>query len=159
MDTIAYGRSLSSRVAQNTSPLINQMILDGMRKSLLFYAEHPEGIEDRIGRLKGEPDIEQTLEANASILGLFGLFMALVVRSRLFILLPIAALAFLLQHSLRGWSAPDMLLRRLGFRTKEEIQLELYGLRMLRGDFNTIPAINDMAVRDRVEWVIDVLSA
>jgi hypothetical protein len=158
MENIVYGRSLGSRVAQNTSPAINQMILTQTEKSLLFYAEHSDQIDERIDGLKREPDIEQTLEANASILGLFGMFMALIVRSRLFILLPIVAFALLLQHSLRGWSAPDMLLRRLGFRTKEEIQLELYGLRMLKGDFNTIPAINDMAVKDRVEWVMDVLS-
>lgn len=47
-------------------------------------------IEDRIWTLEAQErwDIEQTLEANASILGLFGLFMALVVRSRLFIPAP-----------------------------------------------------------------------
>jgi hypothetical protein len=74
-------------------------------------------------------------------------------------MLPIVAMAFLIQNALRGWSPPDMLLRRLGFRTKEEIQLELYGLRMLKGDFNAVPAMNEMPVRDRVEWVIDLLSS
>jgi hypothetical protein len=159
MENITYGRSLNSRIAQNTSPAINQMIMDNTEKSLLFYAEHPDQIDERINRLKNESDVSQALVANSSLLGMFGMFMALIVRVRLLILLPIAAMVFLIQNAVRGWSPPDMLLRRLGFRTKEEIQLELYGLRMLKGDFNTITAMEDMSVKDRVEWVIDLLSS
>jgi hypothetical protein len=159
MEHIAYGRSLNSRIAQNTSPVINQMIMDHTEKSLLFYAEHPDQIDDRINRLKNESDVSRALVANASLMGMFGMFMALIVRVRLLILLPIAAMVFLVQNAIRGWSPPDMILRRLGFRTKEEIQLELYGLRMLKGDFSAITAMNEMPVKDRVEWVIDLLSA
>lgn len=159
MEHITYGRSLSSRVSRNTSPDINRMIMDHTEKSLLFYAEHPDQIDDRINALKSESDVSQTLVANASLLGMFGLFMALVVRARLLILLPIVAMLFLIQNSIRGWSPPDMLLRRMGFRTKEEIQLELYGLRMLKGDFSTVTAMNDLPLKDRVEWVIDLLSS
>jgi hypothetical protein len=103
--------------------------------------------------------VSQALEANASLLGMFGMFMAVVVRARIFILFTIAALIVLVQSSLNGWSPPAMLLRRLGLRTREEIQMELYGLRMLNGDFNAVPAMDDMPVKDRVEWVIDLLSS
>jgi hypothetical protein len=159
MEHIAYGRSLNSRIAQNTNPLINQMIMDHTEKSLLFYAEHMDQVDDRINRLKNEMDVSQALASNASLLGMFGLFMSLVARARIFILFTIVALMVLTQNSLSGWSPPDMLLRRLGFRTKEEIQMELYGLRMLKGDFDAVPAMKDMPVKDRVEWVIDLLSS
>ncbi|HQG31700.1 MAG TPA: hypothetical protein PLA83_07210 [Deltaproteobacteria bacterium] len=127
-------------------------------KSLLFYAEHPDQIDDRISMLKGEWDIERTLEANASILELYSLFISAIMRRRLYILLGIAVVGFLLQHAIQGWCPPVSVFRRLGIRTKEEIQLELYGLRMLKGDFDGILEISGMDPRDRVKRVIEVLS-
>jgi hypothetical protein len=41
-----------------------------------------------------------------------------------------AAATFLLQHALQGWSPPVPVLRRLGFRTANEIEAER---RVLRG--------------------------
>jgi hypothetical protein len=158
MEDIAHGKSLESRVSQHTNPLVNQEIMTQTEKSLLFYAEHPDQIDDRINMLKGERDIERTLETNASILELYSLFMSVIMRRRLYILLGIVVLGFLLQHAIQGWSPPVSIFRRLGIRTKEEIQLELYGLRMLRGDFDGILEISRMDARDRVERVIEVLS-
>ena len=80
------------------------------------------------------------------------------MRRRLYILLGIAVVGFLLQHAIQGWCPPVSVFRRLGIRTKEEIQLELYGLRMLKGDFDGILEISGMDPRDRVKRVIEVLS-
>jgi hypothetical protein len=42
---------------------------------------------------------------------------------------------FLLQHAIQGWCPPVPILRRLGFRTADEINRERYALKALRGDF------------------------
>lgn len=42
---------------------------------------------------------------------------------------------FLFQHAIQGWCPPLPILRRLGFRTAEEINQERYALKALRGDF------------------------
>lgn len=158
MEDITHGRSLESRVSQHTNPLTNQEIMTQTEKSLLYYAEHPDLIDDRINMLKQEWDIERALETNASILGLYGLFMAVIIRRSLFLLLPIVVLAFLLQHAIQGWCPPVSILRRLGIRTKEEIQLELYCLRMLKGDFDSVLEIGRLDPKDRVERAVEVLS-
>jgi hypothetical protein len=158
MEAIALGRSLESRVSKHTSPFINEMLMTQIKKTLLFYEEYPDRIDNRIHRLKTEWDIERALETNASILGLFGMFMALILRRTWFILLPVAILGFLLQHAIQGWCPPVSVFRRFGVRTKEEIQLELYGLRMLRGDFNDVPELTSLPLKDRIERVMEKLS-
>jgi hypothetical protein len=40
-----------------------------------------------------------------------------------------------LQHALTGWCPPVPLFRRLGARTRQEIDRELYALKVVRGDF------------------------
>jgi hypothetical protein len=44
----------------------------------------------------------------------------------------------LLQHAVQGWCPPIPILRRLGFRTADEINRERYALKALRGDFDSI---------------------
>jgi len=158
MEGLAHGKSLESRVSRHTDPLVNQEIMTQTEKSLLFYSEHPDRIDERMSMLKREWDIERTLEANASVLGLYGLLMAVIMGRRLFILLVSAILGFLLQHAIQGWCPPVSLFRRLGIRTKEEIQLELYGLRILKGDFDGIFEMGRLDPRNRVENVIAALS-
>ena len=41
----------------------------------------------------------------------------------------------MIQHVLKGWCPPLVLLRRLGFRTAAEINRERMALKILRGDF------------------------
>lgn len=158
MPHTSHGMSVQNRVVQHTDPLINQKIMIQAGKSLLFYSEYPEQIDNRLTRLQEEWDIERVLETNTSILGLFGLFMSVIVRKRWFILLPIVVLGFLLQQAIQGWCPPVSIFRRFGVRTKEEIQLELYALRLLKGDFNGVPEVNMMDLKDRVEGVMNLLS-
>ncbi len=158
MENTLQGRSLQDRVVQHTDPVINRSIMERTEKSLLFYSEYPEQIDSRLARLKKEWDIERTLETNASILGLFGLFMSVIVRRTWFILLPIVVLGFLLQHAVQGWCPPVSVFRRLGIRTTEEIQLELYALRILKGDFDSVPEMNRLDLKDRVEGAMTLLS-
>jgi hypothetical protein len=50
--------------------------------------------------------------------------------------LPALVLAFLFQHAVQGWCPPIALFRRLGARTRKEIDVEKYALKFLRGDFD-----------------------
>lgn len=158
MTHAVQGKSLVNRVTKYTPPAVNRKIMMQTERSLLYYAQYPEEIDGRLDTLKNEWDIEQTLETNASFLALLGLFMAVVLRRRWLILVPFIVLSFLLQQAIQGWCPPVSIFRRLGVRTSEEIQLELYGLRMLGGDFNDAPDINRMSAGDRVRRVIDCLS-
>jgi hypothetical protein len=47
--------------------------------------------------------------------------------------------SFFLFHGIRGWDPPIPLLRRLGVRTRSEIDREIYALKVARGDFKGLP--------------------
>lgn len=71
--------------------------------------------------------MERVLEVNASALALTGLVLGLTVDRKWFVL-PAAVLGFLLQHGIQGWCPPLPVLRRLGTRTRGEIDREKYAL-------------------------------
>jgi hypothetical protein len=50
-------------------------------------------------------------------------------------LFPAVVLSFLPLHAIEGWCPPVPILRRLGIRTREEIDRERYALKALAGDF------------------------
>jgi hypothetical protein len=54
---------------------------------------------------------------------------------------------FLIQQALRGDCPPYQLLRRLGFRTRQEIERERYALKALRGDFDRIETFRNKLSR------------
>ena len=107
-----------------------------MRERLSRYVEaSPSQLTARIAEVEQESDMERVLEANASVLGLVGLGAGVFVDRR-FLLLPAAVLGFLLQHAVQGWCPPVVLFRRLGVRTRQEIDAERHYLKALRGDFD-----------------------
>jgi hypothetical protein len=96
-----------------------------------------ERIAQRLKELDKEWDVERALEVNASTLALSGILLGAFKDKRWFIL-PGVVTAFLLQHGLQGWCPPLPLLRKLGLRTRIEIDEERYALKALRGDFKNI---------------------
>ena len=125
------------RVPINTAEELNQRIEQAMQQRLNYYAFHPQEINRRLQELDEEWDIERTLEANAASFALAGLTLGLGV-DRKFLVLPVAVLAFLLQHALQGWCPPVPLFRRLGVRTQREIDTERMALKILRGDLDQL---------------------
>jgi hypothetical protein len=118
-------------VRRSTAPQVNHEIDHQTTNNIRRYANSsPEVIQRRIEELDKEWDIERTLEANASTLALTGLLLGVTV-NRKWLLLPTAVLTFLLQHSIQGWCPPLPLFRRLGVRTRSEIDREKYELRAL----------------------------
>jgi hypothetical protein len=110
---------------------VNREIDRQTNSNIRRYANSSEEvINRRIEELDQEWDIERALEANASALALTGLLLGLTV-NRKWLALPTVVLSFRLQHSLQGWCPPLPLLRRLGVRTRGEIDREKYELKAL----------------------------
>jgi hypothetical protein len=127
-------QATTNRVAAHTPTAINEGIRRRTEDSIAYLAEHPEEIDERLGELDREWDIERVIETNASALALTGVILG-ATTDRRFLIVPAVVTAFLLQHALQGWCPPVPILRRLGVRTASEIAEERYALKHLRGDF------------------------
>jgi hypothetical protein len=110
--------------------------------SVQYYAERKDEIAGRLRELDAEWDIERAIAANAAALGFVGTALGLA-RGRKWLVLPLAATGFLLQHALGRWCPPVPLMRRLGFRTSHEIDEERQALKALRGDFDAVAKASD----------------
>jgi hypothetical protein len=128
----------ADRVPNNTAREINDRIRRQTEERVArCYAAGPAAIDQRLQELAAEWDIERTLEANASSIAFCGCVLTVTVDRR-WLLLPLAVTAFLFQHAVQGWCPPLPVLRRLGWRTAEEIAAERYALKALRGDFEDL---------------------
>ena len=125
----------ANRVSAQTPTEINRHLRWEMEKRLAYYETHPDQNPTRLEELDREWDIERTLEANASTLAVTGTMLAATVDRR-WLALPAIVTGFLFQHAMQGWCPPLPILRRLGFRTAEEINQERYALKALKGDFD-----------------------
>lgn len=94
-------------------------------------------ITERIEELDREWDVERTLEAGAAVLALAGLALG-AARDRRWLLVPAVALPLLVEHGITRWAPPVPLLRRLGMRSRKEVERERYALKVLRGDFAVV---------------------
>lgn len=123
------------RVQENTERSVNAEIAREAEECIRMFRDRPsEEIEARLRELDREWDIERALETNASLFAFTGLTLG-VVHSKKWLALPGIVLPFLFQHAVQGWCPPLPILRRLGFRTRKEIDREKYALKALRGDF------------------------
>jgi hypothetical protein len=128
----------TSRVSRNTAESVNAAIRRQIEESVFYHASAgPEAIGRRLRELDHEWDVERVLEANAASLSLAAVMLGMA-KDRKWFLLPGVIAAFLLQHAVQGWCPPLPLLRRLGFRTEDEINRERYALKALRGDFKAV---------------------
>ena len=116
--------NLFDRVRNATDQEINTRIDDVTNSNIQFYSNRPVWeIKQRITVLEQEWDIERVLEVNASTLALTGLILGVSVNKK-WLALPAVVLTFLLQHGLQGWCPPLPILRRMGVRTRDEIDRE-----------------------------------
>jgi len=123
-------RSSLDRVRSSTASHVNEEIdLQTDINIQRYKGKSKAEILERIQMLDKEWDIERVLEVNASALALSGLILGLT-KDRKWLFLPGIVLPFLLQHGLQGWCPPLPLLRRLGIRTRGEIDREKYSLKV-----------------------------
>ena len=119
------------RVRANTATEVNEKIDSRIDENIRFYRD--KGLTDilqRLYELEREWDIERMLEMMASSISLTALILGKAVNKRWFIF-PAVVLSFLLVHATQGWCPPLPILRRLGFRTRQEIDREHYGLKAI----------------------------
>ena len=133
-----------TRVPENTAASVNESIQRQIEESVRYYASCPDRIPKRLRELDAEWDIERAIEANAAVIAFGGVFLG-ATRDRRWLTLPALVTGFLFQHAIQGWCPPVPILRRLGFRTSYEIELERNALKALRGDFAHVRQAPDRA--------------
>lgn len=137
-DAATINAAKGDRVRAATKPTVQQKIDKKIREQIIHFASQPkEMITRRIHELENEWDIERVLEVNASGIGLASLIWGLTVNKKCLAITG-TVLGFLLLHATQGWCPPVPILRRLGVRTRREIDRELFALKVLRGDFQTV---------------------
>ena len=137
-DAASIHAAKGDAVRAATKPTVQDKIDNKIRDQIIHFAAQPkEVITRRIFELENEWDIERVLEANAAGVGLASLLGGLAGNKKC-LLVTGTVLSFLLLHSIRGWCPPVPLLRRMGVRTRREIDRELFALKVLRGDFQTV---------------------
>ena len=130
-----------ARVPASTPPHVNQKILRATIENVQRHAAAgPEAISRRLRELDREWDIERVTMLSATVDAFATLGLGWW-RGRRWLL---GGLAFLggamLAHVIVGQCPSLPLYRRLGFRTRDEIDYERYALKLVRGDFEGFSA-------------------
>jgi hypothetical protein len=129
------------RVRSNSSDKINEQLdAQALERVAEFEGKSASEITERLDQLDKEWDVERMLQTNASVLALSGLVLG-VTASRKWLAVPGVVLPFLFQHAVQGWCPPLPVLRKLGVRTRKEIDREKYALKALRGDFASVDRV------------------
>lgn len=121
---------------RNYSPeILNQQIMRQIQDNVRHFAQQDSfHLSQRIRNLEEEWDIDRALMASFAGLGSLS-FLLGYAGSRKWHGLLVAQFGFLMLHAIRGWCPPASVLRRLGFRSRMEIDAERYALKTARGDF------------------------
>lgn len=126
------------RVRASTPPEVNEAIDLEIASTVRFYAGKTDyEISKRIEELNNEWDIGRQIETRAAVISIIGLVLSLK-KGRKWLVMPLIAATFLLQYALLGCAPPVLFLRKAGIRTKQEIDVEKYALKALRGDFDRV---------------------
>lgn len=138
MSDVGLHAAKGDAVRAKTKPEVQRKIDKKIREQIIHYASQPkEVISRRIFELEREWDIDRVLVTNASSIGLAGFIWGITVNKKC-LLITGAVLSFLLLQAVQGSCPPAPVLRKLGVRTRREIDRELFALKVLRGDFATI---------------------
>jgi hypothetical protein len=135
MDSEMLTDRVSDRGREQSSDEANRLIdRETEGRVRCAAAEGHDGINRRLAELDSEWDLDRVLLTNASTLSLIGITLA-ATHSKKWAILPGIVFPFLFQHGVQGWCPPLPILRRIGIRTRQEIERERYALKILRGDF------------------------
>lgn len=127
-------------VREQSDPQQNRRIDAMTQKCLEGCVEADrEAIGLHLDALEREWDVERYLQLNAGLLSLSSIMLGAAV-SRRFLVVPAAVFAFFFEHATQGWCPPLPIFRRVGVRTRREINREKYALKALRGDFAQVSA-------------------
>jgi len=131
-------RKEPDRVRRHTPWGALQKIDQRIEESVRFHSRQPkELISRRIRHLDREWSMERWLEMNAASLAFSGTVLGIAV-SRKWLAVPLIVTGFLFQHAVQGWCPPVPVLRKMGVRTRSELDREKFALKALRGDFENL---------------------
>ena len=116
---------------KKTTQQLDEERLERIRR---FAKAPPEEASGHLYELDKQWDIERRLEANAAVISLLSLALA-VTHSKRWLVLSAVVPGFLLQHAIQGWCPPIEVFRRLGSRSRNEIDAERTAIKALRGHF------------------------
>lgn len=140
METLTF-----DRVRAHTAKGINERLdHEALQRVERYGAADKATLTRRIAELDREWDTERVLEANASTLAFIGVVCGAFIHPY-WLFLPGVVLPFLLMHAVQGWCPPLPIIRRLGVRTRSEIDAEKYALKVLRGDFSGVTSASGAA--------------
>ena len=115
------------RIRQHTDERFNRAIDEAMEARLARLRQAtPDAIRRRLAELEKEWDVDQIIEGKTAAMVNLGL--AISTKNRRGYLLAGLGFASLLSHSVWGWSPALPVLRRMGFRSRREIDREKFAL-------------------------------
>lgn len=140
METLTFDR-VRANTAQNVNNRLDQ---DALQRVERYSAADKATLTRRMAELDREWDTERVLEANASTLAFIGVVCGAFIHPY-WLFLSGVVLPFLFMHAVQGWCPPLPIIRRLGVRTRSEIDAEKYALKVLRGDFSGVTSASGAA--------------
>jgi hypothetical protein len=136
------------RVRENTAQYVNEELDERAEDRVRGYAASSrEEITARIKELEKEWSIERLIESEAPMMAITGLGLGAAV-SRKFLALPAFVFGMVALHGVQGWYPMIPLFRRMGFRSRKEIDREKFAMKALRGDFRDVQSDDES---ERVE--------
>lgn len=109
-------------------------------------------LAERLADLEREWDFDRVLEAEAALMGLTALGLGVLLDRRLLLAAGVVS-SMVTLHGTVGWYPLLPLFRRLGVRTRAEIDRERYAIKALRGDFSAVgEGADDAAARATAAW-------
>jgi hypothetical protein len=103
----------------------------------------PQAIEDRLAELEGEWSAGRATKVLIGVLLIAG-FALTALLNPWWLILPAVGGLFLLQYCFSRTSWLGKMFQAIGFRTSSEIDQEKMALKVLRGDFRSLPTVLDV---------------
>lgn len=148
---IVHHTAEADRVRANTASSINSRIDAESEYRLARYGNQTALSTGRpIEELDREWDVERVIEVETSSIALVGLLLSVLVNKKLLIV-PGLVSAMLFLHATHGFYPLLPFFRRLGLRTRNEIDRERYALKAIRGDFSELISA-DAANKAELAW-------
>lgn len=142
-------------IRESTSDEINRRIDRYTEDNIRHYATQPNDIiTDRINILEKEWDIQRLVQSISSGIGLGSIILGVLGSKKWWFITTLATASSGI-HAVRGWSPGTVALRRMGFRTRQEIDREKYALKALRGDFQEISEHKADMLDERIKAAIE----
>lgn len=149
----------ADRIRANTSEEINAKIDQITENNIRFYAtQRKETITERIDKLEEEWDVDRLVQMCVSGVGVSSILLG-VIASKKWWLVTTAAIGFLGNQAVNGWCPSAAIFRKLGFRTRQEIDSEKYALKAIRGDFDDFNRLDHEKLDERIKAAIDIVKA